>query len=808
MELPKSGFLLTAFSALLRPFIHLLDKSSLPIYHGECSILGLNSPVKVSWDRFAIPHVFAANEHDLFLAQGYLHAQERLWQMEMSRRFFCGRMVEIFGDFPLPWRELSTQFRGRSGADFDYFLRLLGIRAAAVASLNCLAEPDQLRLGAYCDGVNRYIERCGKKLPWEFRLLRHEPEPWRPEDTLTIGKGLAFLLSTALFTRLNFIAVAAKLNDEPEKLRELFPSYPNDAPTIARAIFNRTRGLWEFTHGVLAATDWHPAGNGSNNWVVASSRSASGSAILCNDPHLRMTLPSIWYLMHLQGDTSAPEKNRYEVWGASIPGIPCIQLGHNRWIAWGVTAAVCDDVEIYREKLHTLEPDLYRVGHEWQKLETRHELIAIRGTRPVERTLRSTRHGPVISDFGDQLTRDEILSVRWTAHEPSQELQSLYGLNCARNWQEFQESLRHHSAPSLNFVYADSGGNIGYILAGKIPRRARVPSLLPVEGWNEENDWQGYIPFEELPRIYNPPNGIVATANNRVADSAYPYYLSHFFEPPYRIKRIHEMLAARKKFSADDLAAMQLDNISLHAKQLVDALRVELMRLPDGNPTVKTAANRLLSWDGSCAEQSIEAAIFHVFHHRLLVNLLSPALGEELFAAYVEILNQCIVPTDKILNDANSVWFTQRSRYDLVAMSLREACAELQDALGEKLEDWRWGKFHKLYLNHALGRISILKPLLGVGPISMPGDGMTINMGFYRHSNPYSQTVGASLRIIVDLGNWQNSGFIIPAGQSGHPLSAHYADQLDLWRTGKRIALSSSPDTEGASNHVLLLKPN
>jgi penicillin amidase len=808
MELSKTGFLLTGFSALLRPLIGLLDKGSLPIYRGEVTLAGLERPVRVRWDRFAIPHVFAFNERDLFLAQGYLHAQERLWQMEMSRRLFSGRMAEIFGDFALPWRDLWTQLRGRSCADFDYFLRLLGIHVAAVASLDVLPEQDQFRLRAYCDGVNRYIEQCAGKLPWEFRLLRHEPEPWRPEDTLTIGKGLAFTLSTALFTRLNFIVVAAKLKDDPEKLRQLFPSYPDDAPTITRAVFNQTRGLWEFSNGVLAAGDWHPAGNGSNNWAVAPSRSTSGGAILCNDPHLRMTLPSIWYLMHLKAEIGPAEQNGYEVWGASIPGIPYIQLGHNRCIAWGMTAAVCDDVEIYRERLHASDPERYMVGHRWQTLDRQRELIAIRRGRSLEKIVRWSRHGPVISDFSDPVNRREILSLRWTAHDPSQELTSLYDLNRARNWQEFQNGLCRHTSPSLNFVYADRDGNIGYTLAGKIPRRRRVPSLLPVAGWNEENDWGDYIPFNELPSIYNPPDGIVATANNRMVDSAYPYYLSHFFEPPHRFRRIHQLLAESKRFSADDLAAIQLDNLSLHAAGLIDALKSELAQLTDEKLFVKAAANRLLSWDGRCSEASIDAAIFHVFHHRLLANLLSPTLGEDLFTAYVEILNQCIVPTDRILNDPNSVWFSGRSRYELVATSLREACAELQDALGEKLEEWQWGRIHKLHLNHALGRISVFKCLLGVGPLATPGDGMTINVGFYRHSNPYSHTVGAAVRFVVDFGAQQDSGFILPSGQSGHPLSVHYADQTAMWLGGKRVTLSDDSEGNRPYNGGLLLKPD
>lgn len=806
MELPKSGFFQTVFSALLRPILRHLDQNSLAKYSGELNIAGLKDPVDVCWDDFAIPHVSAANEHDLFLSQGYLHAQERLWQMELSRRFLSGRMAEIFGDFALPWKELSVQFRGRSSAEFDYFVRLLGIRDAAAASLAEQAEPEQLRLAAYSAGVNAYIERCGKKLPWEFRLLRHQPEPWRPTDTLTINKGLAFLLSTALYTRLNWIAIAAQLRDTPEKLRTLLPSYPADAPTITRAVWHQARGLWEFTNGILTASDWHPAGQGSNNWAIAAHRSSSGSALLGNDPHLRMTLPSMWYLMSLKALGNPAQSDGYEVWGASIPGMPCIQLGHNRSIAWGITAAVCDDVEIYREKLHPVEPERYQNGQGWEKLAVRQESIGVRGKRSITKTIRWSRHGPIISDFSDAHAGKELLAVRWTAHEPSQELLSLYGVNRARNWRDFLDALRFHSAPSLNFVYADRDGNIGYSLAGNIPRRAQEPTLLPLAGWQENNDWSGYIPFEELPRIYNPPQGVIATANNRIADSAYPYYLSHFFEPPQRIRRIEQLLGARKTFSADDLAAIQLDDLSLHARELIEALSVDLARLADQDETVKDAATRLLSWDGKCGEHSVEAAIFHVFHHQLLANLLTPNLGEQLFAAYGEILNQCIVPTERILREANSLWFAGRTRAELVTRSLRETCVELAAALGSDTKNWQWGRIHRLQMNHALGRIKLLQPLLGIGPLPAAGDGMTINLGFYRHSNPYTQTVGAALRFVVELNNSVNSSFILASGQSGHPLSPHYRDQTERWRKGERITLSSG-SAEPPHSHHLLLKP-
>ena len=806
MELPKSGFFSTVFSALLRPYLRHLDKPSLPKHRGRFALAGLTQSVNVRWDSFAIPHVTAAGEADLFFSQGFLHAQERLWQMELSRRFLNGRTAEIFGDFPLPWKDLSFQFHNRTTADLDYFMRLIGIGISADASLALLSEDLRARLNAYCDGVNRYIDQCGKKLPWEFRLLRHRPEAWRPQDTLTIGKGFALLLSTALYTRLNFFGIAEKLKYQPEKLRTLFPGYPERAPVIGRATWDQTAALWRFSSGVLAASEFHPAGSGSNSWTIAPPRSKTGGALLCNDPHLRMTLPSIWYLMHMRSEEGSNRNNNYEVWGATIPGCPLVQIGHNRSIAWGITAAVCDDVEIYRERLHRLEPDRYLVGHDWRRLETRREAIGVRRSRPLEKIIRRTRHGPVISDFSGVTNSDEVLSLRWTAHDASEEMRGLYGVNRAQDWGEFHEHLRHHGAPSLNFIYADHAGNIGYALAGNIPLRADVPALLPVPGWDERNEWRGYIPFDNLPCIYNPPEGVIASANNRITDAAYPYYLSHFFEPPHRFRRIGEVLATREKHSIEDLAAMHLDEVSLHAKELIVTLRSELARMSEDKPVIKAAAGYLLSWDGRCGVMSVAATIFHVFHHRLLFNLLAPDLGEELFSAYVEILNQCIVPTDRILADAKSKWFARRSRAELVGLALREACAEIEEALGPAMSEWHWGKIHTLHMNHSLGRVPVLGNLLGIGPLPAPGSGTTLNLGFYRHSNPYAQTVGASMRFIIDMSNPRCSEFILPSGQSGHPWSEHYADQTRLWLSGKRIGMFFEKQNTGPDS-ALHLEP-
>jgi penicillin amidase len=355
----------------------------------------------------------------------------------------------------------------------------------------------------------------------------------------------------------------------------------------------------------------------------------------------------------------------------------------------------------------------------------------------------------------------------------------------------------------LNYLYADGLGNIGYSLAGKVPLRSKVPSLLPVDGWIEENHWQGYISFGELPRIYNPPEGVIAAANNCIVDDAYPHYFSQFFEPSHRIRRIKALLATKEVYSISDMETIQSDRVSVHALELIEILSNDLKSLPE---EIKSAADRLLRWDGQCAEDSIAAAIFHVFHYRLMFNLLVPVLGESLFLAYVEIFNQSLGPTGQILKDPDSSWFAMKSREKLVTTSLREACAELGKRFGDALELWQWGKIHNLTLTHSLGRSKWLRPLLSLGPFPTPGDGTTINMGYYRYSTPYAHIVGASLRSIIEAGNNRRSEFILTSGQSGHLCSPHYGDQTTLWQTSRYIPLCPYEEQASGGN-ILILVP-
>ena len=773
-----------------------------PKIHGPTLIPGLRERVLVRWGPFGIPHLFAGNEDDLFKAQGYLHAQERLWQMDFNRRFFTGRLAEILGENAIPWKEISIRFKGKTTVDLDYFVRLMGIRRAAKASLGALPKEYVHRLTAYCEGVNRYIETHLKSLPVEFRILRYLPDHWQPEDCLTIGKGFALLLSTSLFTRLTISALSDKLKGQENKLKSLVPCYPEWGPCITRyrpESFSEVSGeLLRFLNGTFGHSQWASGGHGSNNWIVAPWRSSTGKPILCNDPHLRMSLPSVWYLIHLEAKPPAGQDDGLDVWGASIPGSPCVHLGHNRRIAWGVTAALCDDADLYREKVHPEDPDRYLEGNDWKKMAREGETFRIRGGREVKKTIRFTRHGPVISDFIRKSPVEEVMAFRWSAHDSSEEFRALYGVNRARNWNEFLESLSYQFAPTLNYVYADVDGNIGYSLVGRIPLRPHPSSLIPLPGWSGDFDWQGYVPFSELPRLYNPPEGIIATANNRIADPSYPHYLSDLFDPPFRIERIKELLIAKDRLSPDDMAEIQTDAVSLQAKGLIGVLQADLEEVASKDASLRAAVKRLIQWDGNSLASSQEAALYHVFHQRLMVNILGPVLGEEVLFAYRELFNQSIAPTDQILRDPRSPWFVSCTRQSFVEKSLREAQAELTALLGNDPDKWEWGKIHTLTLDHPLGRFRVLAPFFSIGPFPASGDGMTINSGFYRHSYPYRQVVGASLRMVITPGVWERSRFILPSGQSGHPPSPHYRDQLQLWLRGKSIRLDyDDKDMEG-----------
>ena len=788
-------------ASLLTPLLRFAARKNLPDRRGAITLSGLGKDVRIHWDPFAIPYIAAENEADLFFAQGYVHAQDRLWQMDLNRRFFSGRLAEVFGDRPLPRSDFTRHLRWGDMAGIDRFIRMLGIRHTAALSLPMMSERSARAVDAYCAGVNAYVDRHQRRLPVEFRLLRYRPAPWQPLDCLTLAKGFAVVLSSALVTRLTFLALHGRLENDPDRLRSLMPRYPSWGPPVTRAVSEHGAALLRFINGSFAGHPLNPRGQGSNGWAVDAARSAEDHALLCTDVHLRMTLPGIWYLNHLRVATGAGQTRAFDAAGASLPGSPLVYIGHNREIAWGFVAALCDDGDLYRERIHPERPGLYRTPDGWAEFERRRETIAVRGRQPVETVVRHTRHGPVLSDVltprsGDPGPDREVLSFRWAAHTPGNELGSLDGINRARDWSGFLSSLSPHVTPSLGCIYGDIRGNIGYALAGKLPLRPRQePSWLPLEGWNAAHDWTGTIPFDEMPRLYNPPEGILATANNRIADPGYPYYLSDLVEPPYRIERIRGLLTRRARLDMEDMARVQLDTRSVQAGRLLTTLDPELRDIARDEPALARCVEALDQWDRDCGAQSAGAAIFHVLYHRLMWNIWGEALGEELFASYTEILNQPVAPLDDILTDPASAWFRDTPRKEVLATSLREAQAELTEQQGPDPANWSWGRLHTLTLTHALGNNRWLARFFSLGPFPADGDGCTVKNSHYRHSAPYDQAVGVSLRMLVTLSDPIRSRFVVVPGQSGNPASPHYRDQFEPWRNGRTIPFAM-PEVE------------
>jgi len=766
---------------VLRVGLTWLSRRRLPQIDGTLRLPGLQAPVEIIRDRWGIPHIYAEHAEDLFFAQGFVHAQDRLWQMELNRRIGCGRLSEIFGDLAL---------------DTDRFIRTVGFRRVAEAEVKLLDEDARRIMEAYAAGVNAYLE-TGAPLPLEFTLLRLKPEPWTVADTLVWGKVMAFNLSVNWETEI----LRARLIDRlgAEKAAELEPYYPKDNPTVIPSEVDYSRLATDVLEYYQQAAGWlgtSGAGVGSNNWVVDGSKTTTGKPLLANDPHLALQIPSIWYENHLVGAG-------YEVTGVSFPGVPGVIIGHNAHIAWGVTNGFPDVQDLYIERLHPDNPHRYEFKGEWHDAEVVREEIRVKGREdPVIEEVVITRHGPIITNvLPEELRRDNApLALRWTALEPGTLLYSVLRLQKASNWEEFTAALRHWDVPAQNFVYADVEGNIGYYLPGRIPVRARGIGLVPVPGWTGEYEWTGYIPFEELPHAFNPAEHYIATANNRVVGDDYPYFVSADWMNGYRARRIVDLLTAKEKLSADDYAAMHLDFYSLPGR----AMARYIGALEPEDERCRQAVEAVRSWDHYLTPDSVGGTIFEAFQLQLLRLTFADKLGRELAEAYIGTgFHPTLAPTNafmgrtstvllRLLENETSPWYTdaatgrERTREEILLLALERAVEELSEALGDDVGQWQWGRLHQATLAHPMGQVKPLDLVFNRGPFPIGGDTDTVCQAAFVPGQPYAPTSWvASYRQIVDLSDWERSQAIHTNGQSGRPGSPHYDDMIALWLKGK-----------------------
>lgn len=702
------------------------------------AVSGLRAPVEIVRDRWGVPHLYARDAADLFFAQGYVHAQDRLWQMDLNRRAPSGRLSEIFGP--------ATLF-------LDRLWRTLGARRVAEAEWPRL-DPDTVEaLRAYAAGVNAFLATHERRLPVEFLLLRYRPEPWTPVDSLVLAKQFAWNLGGTWKYQILRDLMIRRLG--ADGIRTFMPPYPADGPVVvsrAPADAATLRGLLDIPAP--------PPGTGSNNLAVSGSRTASGRPLLANDPHLSAQMPSVWYEMHLVGGP-------YHVAGATLPGSPGVIIGHNDHIAWGVTNAGPDVQDLYLERFDPADPTRYRVTGGWASAVVVRERIWVRGQRqPVIQRVRITRHGPILSDAIGGF--ESPVALRWTALDPGTVAASVLRLDRARAWDEFRDALRLWTVPAQNFVYADRRGNVGYQLAGRIPIRSDGDARLPVQGWTGRDEWVGEIPFDRLPSVLNPPAGYVATANNRIVSDAYPYHIANEWDPGYRARRIEALLATAPRATREDMRRNQMDLVSLPARETIRAL--DGVRLSSGPEAA--LLNELRAWDGTLSPASRAAAVYETFRAALVPLVFEHALGPDLYGRYIEhpaIWQPVLI---RLLATSSSPWWAPRGR------------ETLGRRLGSDPEGWSWGRLHRMRFVHPLGQIPALRWLFDARAPATGGDLFTVNNGGFV-LDTFSQVVVASYRQIIDVGDWDRSLAIHTTGQSGLPLHPHYRDFVRVWAAGR-----------------------
>jgi penicillin G amidase len=714
--------------------------------------------ILITRDGAGLPTIEAATEPDAAFGLGFVHAQDRMFQMDLMRRYGAGRLSEWFG---------------RSTLGSDRFMRTLGINSLVEKQYQRLAAPVQDLLQSYADGVNAYSSEF-RALPPEYYVLNTRFESWRPEDSLIWAKIIDLELTGNLKEELLHAQLLGRLSSQ--ELGVLFPTYPATAPIVLQQTKAELEALPVKEIYASLPSSIGPF-EASNNWVISGNRSSSGKPLLANDPHLGFSIPSAWYLARLKTPSDTPT-------GASAPGTPFILIGHNTRIAWGITATRSDVEDVFIEKIDGNNPTQYWTPDGLKPFELREETIAIKGEPSATMTVRQTRHGPVISDlaaFARHVpSTGHVLSLQttWLTSEDTSP-EAAWELSRAHDWEEFRNALKKLTAPQQNFVYADVEGNIGFIAPAKIPLRRKGDGWLPVPGWEGQYDWEGSVPFDELPVSFNPSNGTIASANNKLTDRP---FLSRDWIPPYRVERIMELLGRTGSFSADDMAEIQFDTVSRAARQLVPLLSI---------PRLQQARSRILAeqvqrWDGRMASDSIEPLIFSAWLRELTRALLVPKLGQT-YQDYVgfhpHVVHLIVTQHPEWCDDpATSETETCDEQ---MARSFDRAVMQLENGSGGPSGDRRWGDVHKAVYAHPLwSKMPVVADLLGYR-ISADGSTDTINnavVSFRNERAPFQSVFGSTLRMIVDLADLDQTRFMIVPGQSGNPMSKHYDDRVADWQ--------------------------
>jgi len=782
---------LIALLALAMIFEYGVWRNSLPQTSGVVQLSGPRGPIDIHRDENGVPHISADSPHDLNFGLGFVHAQDRLFQMELNRRLGHGRLAELVGEAGLP---------------IDRMMRTFGFGHRAQQAFEALPEDKQENLQAYANGVNAFLAQHRGSWPPEFIVIGAEPGPWSPVDTMVWFKIMWLDLSGNARYELNRAQLLTKLSSD--QVKSIYPDYPgeNHGPLPNLSEIYAATNLDQ----LAAILPPKPLGYGSNNWVVDGNNTQSGKPLLANDPHLGLSTPSIWYLTHLHN-----RKTGKNMVGVGFPGAPGIVLGRNDRIAWGFTNTASDVQDLFIEKL--VGEDQYLTPEGPADFITREEVINIRGKEPLVLNVRETRHGPVMSDvyrsLQTKLEPGYVVSLQWTAlQDTDPALVAMDGLMSAQNFEEFQAAGRNYFGPEQNMIYADVDGNIGYYAPALVPVRHpdnKIKGRVPSPGWDTLYDWQGYIPYADLPTRYNPAGGVIATANEKIVDDDYPYYLTRDWSQPYRGNRIRAELA---KSTAHDIASFSALHMNQQSDYMRELLPAVLAVLPDDH----AAQDILKGWDGMMSSDSAAAIVMARFNHLYQAMLIEDELGD-LKSAVRRQLPRLVssslrysLPSDPSADQPtampllgrdttlswcdNTTTDSSETCADIALAAMDKALGELRREQGDNPEDWSWGAAHVLHQEHrpmsnipGLRDIFALSAATGGGrfTVNVAGDSLAPNG---RHRSSF----GPSYRGIFDLADLDNSVYVQPTGQSGHPLSAHHSDLFPKWLHGDYIKIPTS----------------
>ncbi len=771
------GVALGALALAAIAFVAYAVRSPLPQTDGSLRVDGVRAEAVIRRDDRGIPHILAASDDDAYFAEGFACAQDRLWQMDTLRRRAEGTLSEIVGPATI---------------DLDRYVRTLGLAPSARADFARLGSRDRTLLEAYAAGVNAAAQT--HPLPLEFRLLGYRPSPWSPIDSIVVGKLMAQRLDdqwyipklrATLRDRIGAAAAMALTDEQVPALEEYIPGFGPGKGARASPSSLRSLGTLQ---GFSGPDLWREPDAGSNNWVVGPGRTTTGKPVLSNDTHLAHSLPSTWWIAQMQ----APG---LDVEGFTVPGVPGIVLGHNEHIAFGVTSSVENVQDLFVERFRSATSDEYLADGAWRRAGHRLERIGIKGQPPEDLDVLVTRHGPIVERDGAR-----ALALSWTILQNGGEADAVDRLDRAANWSEFRAALSHWVGPVLNFGYADRDGHIGYQDAGAVPVRANGVGFYPVEGQDDRYAWRGYVPYDRLPRVFDPPGGVVATANQQLAFGAFGQTLSTFWESPYRVHRIVDLLRAAPKMSPAEVGAVQSDVYDYARARLAR----ETARLLDGSSdaALRKVGDQLLAWDGMMTATS-RAPTFLYEQERLLTHdLLGARLGNAL-GTYTDHFH-AIIALERVLDGDGrlaAMGITKTTLQAALLRAAREAIASLHVDAARGLDGVEaWGRHNAAHYDHPLGRQWPLDLILSPRPREQPGDVFTIYAG--------RPTYGPSQRLVVDLADWDDSSMLLTLGESGQYSDEHYTDQLSDF-TAVRWAPTpfTAAAVSAATKHTLHLLP-